>query len=155
MKSLVITTDIAAIFLPIVTFAADTIEVIPVPHVTISELASKTQQGKFSISGKIRRSSLNMPVDAGHVDYVVLDHNNVVSSGTVSYTPSLGMQMRKAATGRQHNVEPSRQKWQSGATFDIVLPDSTPAHAIIRIKYHVDGDEEHLGKALTTGNIAS
>ncbi|MBR9910295.1 MAG: hypothetical protein GYB33_08090 [Gammaproteobacteria bacterium] len=78
------------------------------------------QDGRFVVSGKVKRRVYNSHVWPGHIDYVAIGSNGeVVAKGAVTYTPSLSL-----------------RRWKYGSDFSVLLPESVTEDASIKVAFH-------------------
>lgn len=88
--------------------------------VRFEHVEMENQDGRYVLSGKIKRRSYNSQVAPGHVDYVVYDgKGSVLTEGAIAYSPSLSL-----------------RRWKYGSSFSVLLPETVDKEASVKIAFH-------------------
>lgn len=103
-------------------------------HVEIERL-----DGRYVLSGKIKRSVYNSRVAPGHIDYVVIGGSGeIVVEGAITYSPSLSL-----------------RRWRYGSLFSVMLPEAVTKEASVRVTFHKNKGvmEEYSRPVLHDSNV--
>jgi hypothetical protein len=97
-----------------------TIEPVFTNGVQFKHVEIENQDGRYVLSGRIKRAVYNSHVAPGHIDYIVINgRGEFVAEGAVAYSPSLSL-----------------RRWKYGSSFSVVLPENVDNEALIKVIYH-------------------